>query len=287
MKIAHLSDIHFYHTHWSLKSLFSKSLLGTLNHACNPHRKALDFDVFDLPNVLKFLEVDWVFISGDWTTTSNKLEYRDAKAFLEALEKKGLKVLSIPGNHDHYTSRAHKQKRFYRYIKAPDSLKKERYAIQKLNEHYALLMLDTTLATPLWSSQGYFPEELELKLRSFLKTVHPKTKLVVMNHFPVLPNDRPKRHQMIRKERLRELLEEFKQIKVYLHGHTHCSEFSLCQNPVHINCGSLTLTPNGSFHIMDLTEEFLDVKVYHFESKQWEIKAKKIFPMQTVTPIVS
>lgn len=281
MKIAHLSDIHFYQTDWSFKMLFSKSLLGTLNHACNPHRKAQDFDVFDLPVTLKSLGVEWVFVSGDWTTTSNQLEYKRAKKLFEAFEKASLKVLSIPGNHDHYTLKAYQEKRFYQFIKTKASLKLDRFAYQELNENYACLLLDTTLATPCWSSQGYFFEELELKLKTFLDSLNPNINLMVMNHFPVLPNRRPKRHQMKRKERLKEILDQYAQIKVYLYGHTHASEFSLSQNPVHINCGSLTLTPQGSFHVMDFTKEFLEVKAYHYTSKQWEIKAKKVFPMKS------
>lgn len=279
MKIAHLSDIHFFNAPFKLSNLFSKRLLGILNDRFNPHRKALKYDPFELPLVLKELEVQWVFISGDFTTTSTKEEYEIASSFIKALKDQGLKVLCIPGNHDHYTLSAHKARRFYQYMDAPKELKKNRFAFVPLDSSTSCLLLDTTYATPFWSSQGLFTKELEKELTDFLDKRPPHQRFFVMNHFPIYPNDRPKRHQMKRKQALLDLLMNTPNIVAYLHGHTHRSELSLSQTPLSINCGSLTLTQHGSFHVMNLESEFLEVEQYQLFNEKWQAMWKKTFPM--------
>ncbi len=277
MKIAHLSDIHFFRNQFDLKTLFSKRLLGTLNHYMNPKRHSVDFDLFELPEFLKGQGVTHVLISGDFTTTSNAKEYELASKFIKKLEDQGFKTFSIPGNHDHYTKKSDKDRRFYKYIKASNELKEKGLAYEDLGEGFKCILLDTVLATPLWSSQGLFSKNLEKRLSNLLNSIPKEQPLIVINHFPVVKGERPQRHQMLRLEALRELLESHSNILLYLHGHTHLSEFSTTK-PLMINCGSLTLTKGGSFHIMDLTPNFLEVEAYTYQDKNWQVRIKKSFP---------
>ncbi|MCH9634209.1 MAG: 3',5'-cyclic adenosine monophosphate phosphodiesterase CpdA [Chlamydiae bacterium] len=277
MKIAHLSDIHFFRNDLGLCSFFSKRLLGTLNHYLNPKRHSINFDLFDLPKFLKKEGVTHVIITGDFTTTSSIKEFALAKEFIKSLKDLGFSVFSIPGNHDKYTRDSEKKKRFYKFIESPQALEKDGLACEDLGEGYKCIMLDTALATPLWSSQGSFSKDLENKLEELLSTFPLSQPLILVNHFPVIKGDSPARHQMLRKEALKSLIKRHPNIILFLHGHTHTSEFT-STNPLMINCGSLTLTENGSFHIMDLTEGFLEVKAYHFQDEHWEVRAHKTFP---------
>lgn len=278
MKIAHLSDIHFFRNQFKLSTLFSKRLLGTLNHYMNPKRHSVDFDLFELPEVLKAQGVTHVVISGDFTTTSNVKEYQLASHFLKKLEDQGFKIFAIPGNHDHYTRQSDKTKRFYQFIKASIDLKEKGISYEDFGDGFKCILLDTVLATPCWSSQGLFSKNLEKRLSNLLNSIPKEQPLIVINHFPVVKGNRPQRHQMVGLEALRSLLESHSNIVLYLHGHTHISEFSTTK-PLMINSGSLTLTKGGSFHIMDLTDEFLEVEAYTYHDNTWKVRIKKSFPV--------
>jgi 3',5'-cyclic AMP phosphodiesterase CpdA len=73
-KLAHLSDVHF-----------------------GRHDPAI---VAALERLLPELAPDLVVISGDLTQRARIHQYRMARAFIDRLERAGLKVLAVPGNHD-------------------------------------------------------------------------------------------------------------------------------------------------------------------------------------------
>lgn len=278
MKIAHLSDIHFFHLKFDLKSIFSKSLLGNFNYLINRKKDHVPIDVFKLPKILKEMGVTDVIYSGDITTTSNEEEYQMGQAFVEELINLDLKLHIIPGNHDNYTKASYKEKRFYKYIPVNKALEKEGVFVSDLGEGYKLVSLDTTLATPLWSSQGLFSKELEKTLLKHLDSFDPDQNIILLNHFPAHKNERPIRHQMKRRERLYHILKCFSNIKLYLFGHTHKSE-AIEEGPLMLNSGSLTLTKNGSFHIYDLTKDNIEVVQYQHIDQKWSEVKKKNFKL--------
>src|SRR5438309_1078181 len=72
--IAHLSDVHF-----------------------GAHDPAI---VAALEELLPQLKPDLVVVSGDFTQRARVEQYRLACEFLDRLERAGLTVLGVPGNHD-------------------------------------------------------------------------------------------------------------------------------------------------------------------------------------------
>lgn len=274
MKIAHLSDIHFFKYEITLGTLFSKRLLGTLNYYFNRKSHTLEFDPFELPRFLKEKEVTHLVITGDFTTTSTEAEFEIASKFIKEFENQGFRIFLIPGNHDCYTKSSEKQKRFYKYLPASLELREEGLSYLDFGGGYKCITLDTTIATPYWSSQGLFSERLERKLQQMLKNIPKEQPLIVMNHFPVFQGNRPQRHQMKRFESLRAILEEHPNIMLYLYGHTHKSEFS-SSHPLMINSGSLTLSKQGSFHLMDLSPTHLEVETYNYMNQTWKVTSKR------------
>lgn len=73
-RIAHLSDIHF--------GAHDDKIVAATEAWLEKHRP------------------DLVIISGDFTQRAKSVEFRAASAYLNRLKAIGLKVLSIPGNHD-------------------------------------------------------------------------------------------------------------------------------------------------------------------------------------------
>lgn len=277
MRVAHLSDIHFFENDLSKDNFFSKDLLGTLNSWVNRSRSKITFDIFSVPKVLKEKKVTHVIITGDFTTTSNLKEYAQAKRFIDKLKDQDLEVLFIPGNHDTYSEEAERSKRFYEELEASKSLRDEGIDHGYLGANFHYILLDTTLATPFWSSQGLFSERLEEKLTSLLSGPFHQKPVVLINHFPVQSQKRmPLRHQMVRFEKLKEIIENHVNIKLYLFGHTHLSE--MIQNrALLLNSGSLRLTSGGSFNIMDLCPSSVTIEAYTHEESFWKIKEKKRF----------
>jgi 3',5'-cyclic AMP phosphodiesterase CpdA len=115
-RVLHIADIHFWRLMWSPRLLANKRLLGMLNLRLRRVRK---FDLSrceEMANTLANEGAATVIAGGDFTTTSLEEEFQEARAFLEGLERRGLKVYAIPGNHDVYTFAAARQKCFTRYL---------------------------------------------------------------------------------------------------------------------------------------------------------------------------
>lgn len=88
MNILHITDLHFGPYHWAVD----------------------DTSVLDLLNAFN---ADIVFNTGDMTSDSLPVEFEEAAAFLAKLECPN--VVSILGNHDKYSKRAHEMFREYIY----------------------------------------------------------------------------------------------------------------------------------------------------------------------------
>lgn len=278
MRIAHLSDIHFFKFDFRPKTFFTKSILATFNYLINRRKNKVEFEITQIPNILKENKVSHVVITGDFTTTSNHKEYNEARNFILSLKEKGFKVLTLPGNHDTYTKKAALSKRFHHRLSTPTEFREHAIYSESFTPDYEWICLDTTIATPLWSSQGFFSKTLQEKLTQKLNSIPKDRPIIIVNHFPILSNKkRPQRHQMIRREHLRELLKQYPNVKIYLCGHTHLSEI-IEGRPLILNSGSLTLTQGGSFHIMNLEKDSVEVETFSYQNASWQKKAaKKVF----------
>ncbi len=217
LNLVILSDFHFFHFHLDFKGFLSKCLLANLNHLFR--RKSGEQQSKPLETLIDYLnskEVTKALLCGDMTTSSLIEEYSMARAFVTKLQDLGLKIYPIPGNHDVYTKQAEKQKRFYHFFEPPFlspheakpkfSLEKDRISIRELNNTWTWIGLDTCVATPLFSSRGYFSPALEKKLTQTLNDLPQDKPIILMNHFPLINEGRPKRHTMKRAETLQKLL---------------------------------------------------------------------------------
>lgn len=275
MKIAHLSDIHFFKFELGIKNIFSKDLLATTNYLINRSRRRVQFDLNTIPNLLKDKGVSKVIITGDFTTTSGLKEYKLAAQFVNKLEELGLKTIVIPGNHDSYNKKSDQSKRFYQILPSSTELRDNSIVSGDLGEGFKYIALDTTLATPLWSSQGLFSEDIEAKLLKILGAIDKDQPVVLINHFPIVTRKHMAiRHQMVRYQYLKQIVENHPNIKLYLCGHTHLSEI-INQKPIILNSGSLTLTQGGSFHIMDLKPKSIEVQAYSHRENEWQLRTQR------------
>ena len=257
MKIAHLSDLHFLKRNWNPVHFFSKRWLGNLNSLLS---RRIDFDhekLASLPQVLKDQGVSLVLITGDLTTTSYRDEFVIAREFIGKIEALDMEVLCIPGNHDHYTRRAYQERLFYEYFKSswdpsiPFTLKEDGVTAKKITEGWTLVGLDTACATSWIQSTGYFNPRTEAALREVLSSI--QENVILINHFPFFQHESP-RKVLIRGEVLNSLIQEFPQVKIYCHGHTHRKCYAPL-SPVILDPGSTAHRKTGGWNLIHLLPE--------------------------------
>lgn len=278
MKLAHLSDLHFSNWDWNLGQFFSKRWLGNLNYLFGRRRIFSHDRLSLLPALYQKLGISHVLITGDLSTTSAPAEFQKAREFIQSLEKQGLQVLCIPGNHDQYTRRAYKEQLFYDYFpvqwdqNSRYNLKDHGMTALSLGDHWWFVGLDTALATSWFFSSGLFSENLERNLIEFLTKLPPEDNVILFNHFPFFQHETP-RKRLIRGEALRKILERFPQVKVYCHGHTHrqcLADLRASQLPIILDSGSAVHRDRGTWHQLTFSPEKIVTDVFTWKDQSWK-----------------
>lgn len=286
MRLAHISDLHFSYPSFNPIQFFSKRWLGNLNLLLSRKKHLSSHQLFLLPDFFIEQEVTHVLITGDFSSTSLKKEFVEASAFVHDLERVGLKVFTLPGNHDHYTRSAYKKKFFYDFFPTQfekDSefnLKEHGLTITAIEPRLWLILLDTTLATSLISSQGLFSALLETHLEKAVSSIPKEDCILLANHYPLYQSDGFK-NGLMRAEALRSLIAKFSNIKLYLHGHTHrhcIADLRLSRLPIILDPGSAAHSKTGGIHIMDLTPALCQIHYYQWNG-QWSSSKKEQFSL--------
>ena len=182
MRIVHLSDIHFWRYAFHPLRLLSKRMLGTASLFLGRARRFRLERVPALIERVQSLDADHLLITGDLTTTALPGEFHHAKTALSALLHDPAKVTIIPGNHDRYTLRAHRSKRFEHYFGsfAPEGP----YPwLRALDGRNAILGLDPTRAGI--SARGMLPRGQLLAAPALVDAKDSSINLVIACHYPV------------------------------------------------------------------------------------------------------
>ena len=213
-------------------------------------------------------------ITGDSTTTASLGEFEKARQFVDALEKIGLQVFVIPGNHDQYTQHAHKNQLFYNYFPShweQYDLIKDGLTAQQIDKNWWLVGLDNAVATSWFCSSGHFSEAGEKNLVEFLKSRKADEHVILMNHFPFF-SDEPLRKRLKRGDALKEILIKFPQVKLYCHGHTHrhcIADLRPSQLPFIINSGCTPHRHIGFWHSLEISGNQLTARVFSWREEKW------------------
>jgi 3',5'-cyclic AMP phosphodiesterase CpdA len=171
--------------HW-----FSKVFLGQLNWLLYRRKQYPHHLKQSLSQALKESENCRLIMTGDWTTTAQEAEFALGRHWLDEIDQHIQEALILPGNHDFYTGRAVAEKQFERTF-APYLQNYQRTASGKiyhkpLNNAWYWIGLDQCLPTPLWSSQGSFPELILEELALLLDQIQSKN-ILVAGHYPLIP----------------------------------------------------------------------------------------------------
>lgn len=253
LRIAHISDLHFSKISFSPTQFFSKRWLGNLNMLLKRRHLFQTEELFALPSFFRQHLIDYVIITGDLSTTGQSQEFAQAKRLVKQFEKEGLKVAVIPGNHDHYTKYGWKKRLFYTFFPNP-SMQQQGISCSDLNPFWTLVSLDTAAASSLFSSNGFFHKSLESKLFSLLSSIPQKKQILLINHFPLFEHEQASKI-LKRSQSLRALLNQFPNVRLYLHGHTHNScvaDLRINQLPIVLDSGSVAQSGRGFWNLIEL-----------------------------------
>ena len=239
-----------------------------------------------LPSLFKTLNLDLVLVCGDLSSTSLPSEFEMAKDFFNQI---GQPKLFIPGNHDQYTHGSHRDMRFYRFFQNTQSaiqhplqfftLPKHGIEVHPLEPSLWCVALDTALPTSLTSSNGLFSPTLEKYLEEVLQSLPKEDRVILLNHFPFFEND-ISLHRLIRGDRLRALLEQFPNVCLYMHGHTHrhtIADLRPNKLPVILDSGCPIQKPQSTWNLIDCSNRGCKVQGFHWKDKAWTVFKESSF----------
>ncbi|MCI5053007.1 MAG: metallophosphoesterase [Simkaniaceae bacterium] len=281
LKIAHISDLHFFKASFNPLQLASKRLLGNLNQLIFRRLQHDPSICFDVINQLKEEGVSHIILTGDVSTTSFRPEFRRAKSYIENLKEAGFKVFALPGNHDAYTRFAYRNKSFFHALSGavpfqsdenlPFHLEEDQVSAHKLADNLWLVLIDTALYTSYRLSSGHFTHQIEDRLRKLLARLPKRASIILANHFPFFETVKPQ-NRLFGGPRLERLLRDTPSIKLYLHGHTHQQSMADLRHeelPVILDSGSLSLREYPSFNLIEIQGEDCSLQTMRREQNIW------------------
>jgi 3',5'-cyclic AMP phosphodiesterase CpdA len=118
VKIAHISDLHVLALEGAtMARLLNKRITGFVNLKLRRAHEHHGYALSAVARAVRELDVDHVVITGDLTNLALDSEFDAARAFVRhELALDPSRVSIIPGNHDAYTSGAHRSRRFERFF---------------------------------------------------------------------------------------------------------------------------------------------------------------------------
>ena len=262
MKIAHISDIHFFYPHFHLKDFISNAWIGKVNALFNRRNMFITDHLDQFIQSLVNEEVETVIITGDLTTTADEREFLNAKSFIKKMIDKGIKVYGLPGNHDLYTKKSKQENRFYKLLDILPTFSSEILHHEVIKEKWDLILLDNTMINSPLKANGLFSKEHESILSEILSK---DSNVIVANHFPL--KDSSESHRLIGAKYLENLLVNHPYTTIYLHGHTHKTSYNKAGKNLHvINSSESCVNGKYTYHIIELNDQdFTHKEIQYYE----------------------
>lgn len=267
-KLAHVSDIHFFHPHKSPMQFLDGRFYGNFNYLLARRRRFDQTQIFEIVERLKKEEVEAILITGDLTCTATDKEFSKAASLIKHLKREGFSVYLFPGNHDVYTKKTFEKQTFYTHLENlidfvgdySFNLVNHRVASYKLPHNVNLVLLDLTKYNTFIYANGHFTSEIEEHLKSLLKEIDPKSSIILASHFPYDNFKVPKAH-LINGNRLEALIKSDPRIKLYLHGHRHTPRIESNETHLLVDSGSVSLKNVSSHSLIEFDDHLIEIKI--------------------------
>ncbi|HNR34509.1 MAG TPA: metallophosphoesterase [Candidatus Hydrogenedentes bacterium] len=259
---AHIADIHFWRVILNPFLLANKRFWGNLTVVMRRRHEFVLERAEAYADAVAATGVRAVVFTGDFSSTSLDAEFRMAVQFVEKLHARGLDVHLMPGNHDVYTFRAYRTRRFEHFF-AP-FIPVQGYPALTMLPGGTPLLLVPTVAPRHFSARGRITR-LEIdRVAELLDECGPR--VVVAAHYPVLHATSGYHSNPFRRlenaERLREVLGRSNREILYICGHVHRFSFETDErypNVRYLSLGAFLRTfqekgTHGEFARVDVSE---------------------------------
>ncbi len=277
IRIAHISDLHFSKITFNPLQFLSKRWVGNFNLLLNRKKSYKTQQLEHLPDLFKKLDIKLLCVSGDFSSTSQEVEFIRAQEFFKSLDT-NITTFFVPGNHDQYTKSAYRKKFFYNYFQNQKghfsySLENQGIEAHKIDQKWWIITLDTAIPTPYFSCSGLFSKKLEKNLLEILSKIPDNEHVILINHFPLI-QDAASRKILKRRDVLINILRNNPKVKIYLHGHTHLfnvEDYQKEKLPLMIGSGCTSHKKIGSWNLIEIDDENnCQIKQYNWNfEKKW------------------
>ena len=289
LKIAHISDIHFFQFNKSPLQFFGKKFLANFN-ALFTRKKAFDSNLaYQALDFLKKEGASHLIISGDFTSSSSFEEFQMMHAYVNKAKTLGFRIFTIPGNHDAYTKSSYRNKLFFSHLKdlvsftgdTPHNLVDDHVAAFKMNGPWWIVLLNCSAPTAIHKSTGVFSRAVEKSLLDVLETLPENAEITLVCHYPFERFKFPKAH-LERGSHLEKILVADKRIRIYLHGHRHLHRIEQIGKIVVADSGSISLKKASSFNMLEFRDNSCEITHYQHDKHTWRITDVR----ETITTLV-
>ncbi len=253
VRLLHFSDIHI-GLHPSLQDLlYTKRILGYLNHLVRRrHRIHAEF-ITKLALLLPELQPDGVLCTGDLSSIGLATEFQAAEKLLEPFRPYNL--IYVPGNHDRYVNdeaALDVLRQTFKYCNPDGLIELDSLPAVLRIKDLALILLNPARPVAYHLSCGVFDTAMQAKLDTLLASIPPDTPRAIVCHFPpLMPNGSLAgwRHGLRGAAFLAEKLTSGA-VDAILSGHEHKPyKLELPGGQLQLCAGSLTLA--GSYAVCD------------------------------------
>ena len=237
-RLVHIADLHFWSVVWNPFALVSKRFLGNLNVLLRRGRHFPLQRAEPFADYVASLGIPAALLTGDFTSTSTATEFRMAREFVDGLVRRGLDVSVMPGNHDVYTFRAARTRRFEHHF-AP-YLPSNGYPAMRMLPGGTSLVLVPTVCPNFLSSAGRISAAEVAATEALLRDA--SDPVIVGAHYPVIhatdvyASGRTRR--LRNAEDLRQVVGQCGKRVLYVAGHVH--RFSYTRDPRYPNVAYLS-----------------------------------------------
>jgi 3',5'-cyclic AMP phosphodiesterase CpdA len=273
MRVLHFSDIHLLQGPGKVPLLdwFGKSAFGGLNLLLGRGRRFADAaaKVAALDRFRREQDIDLVIFTGDYTALGTVFELKAARQAVMPLTTAPSGYVHVPGNHDIYTLKAARDKRFLRVFGDMTTTDFPEYcvddspwpAVRLVGGDIAVVAVDSARPNPLpWRSSGRIPPAQLEALRRLLddERIAHRFIFVITHYAPRLPGGEPdRRHHGL--TNVDDFLHVCRSVSrgVILCGHVH-HRYSVVTDGVRARtfcAGSTTLDGREGLWVFDLEGE--------------------------------